>query len=60
MSRVDVPTLKCDRCQSVTQDLSEMSCFKQLTYYGVSHHTAWDLCLVCWGKFEAFMEATNE
>lgn len=32
MSRIDVPTLKCDRCGWSTQDLSEMGRFFTLTH----------------------------
>lgn len=58
MSRVDVPTLKCDRCRRTTQDLSEMAVFRELTYYGMeeSKNVAWDLCPACWGAFIAFLD----
>lgn len=55
MSRVDVPTLKCDRCGDKTQDTREMGKFKTLTHYHMSGQETWDLCQPCWGEFTIFV-----
>lgn len=59
MSRIDIPTLKCDRCLVTTQDDSEMSKFRTLTgmydkYQGAEER--WDLCPTCWRDFLAFLK----
>lgn len=59
MSRVDVPTLECDRCGYRTQGLSEMACFFKLSNYNVSGEKCWDLCPNCAKQFRAFI-ATKE
>lgn len=56
--RVDVPTMRCDRCGSRTQDLAEMGKYRTLTgmydgYQGSKER--WDLCPPCWGKFTNFI-----
>ena len=33
MTRVDVPTLQCDRCKLTTQDRDEMWKFKKINWY---------------------------
>jgi hypothetical protein len=55
MSRVDKPTLQCDRCGAATQDLHDMARYHQLTYYHQSGHDEWDLCPSCWLAFRAFL-----
>ena len=56
MSRIDRPTLKCDRCGLETQDQTFMGRFKQLHRYHMSGESKWDLCPDCWDYFEEFME----
>lgn len=49
MSRVDVPTIKCDRCGLTTDDPQVMSTFRTLVIpRGVA---SWDLCTDCWTSF---------
>ena len=55
MSRVDVPTLRCDRCKVETQDLTEMARFQQIIRYHMSGHDEWDLCPLCWADFRVFV-----
>ena len=55
MSRIDVPTLKCDRCGSTTQDKHEMASFRNLTHYNPGGKEEWDLCPECWSKFKLFV-----
>lgn len=55
MTRIDVPTLQCDRCKITTQDTSEMMRFKKITYSHMSGHDDWDLCPNCWRYFIAFI-----
>lgn len=57
MSRVDVPTLRCDRCEVETRDLSKMGRFSTLTHYHVSGKSEWDLCPTCWAAFQNFVGA---
>lgn len=54
MSRVDVPTLRCDRCWVVTQDVKEMGRFHRLMHPSgdMMGTEDWDVCPACW---EAFM-----
>lgn len=54
MSRVDKPTLKCDRCGLETQNISDMGKYKGLDHYHMSGSSKWDFCPECWGKFIAF------
>jgi len=56
LSRVDVPTLKCDRCGDMTQDTKAMVSYRKLTYYHMSGKDEWDLCPVCWSAFRAFLD----
>ena len=51
MSRVDVPTLQCDRCKHKTQDQTEMSHFQKLWRSHMSGDDMWDLCPDCWNLF---------
>lgn len=51
MSRVDVPTLKCDRCGDTTQDTGLMRSFRKLTRHHMSGKEEWDLCPLCWHLF---------
>ena len=55
MTRVDVPTLQCDRCGKTTQDIKEMASYFTLTHYHVSGSTNWDLCPECRHAFELFV-----
>lgn len=55
MSRVDVPTLKCDRCEWDTQDLAQMATFRKIEQFHMSGHRTWDLCPVCWIGFTNFL-----
>lgn len=56
MSRIDIPTLQCDRCRDITQDMKEMPSFRKLTYYHMSGHDEWDMCPTCWAAFLTWME----
>lgn len=56
MSRVDVPTLKCDRCGDTTQDKMAMMSFRKLTHFHMSGHDEWDLCPTCWAIFRAWLK----
>lgn len=56
--RVDVPTLKCDRCGHTTQDINEMGGYQSLTgmYHGYQgSQEKWDLCPGCWSDYNAFV-----
>lgn len=55
MSRVDKPTLRCDRCKVETQDLAEMGRFQKLTHSHMSGQNEWDLCPECWVAFGGFL-----
>ena len=55
MSRVDKPTLKCDRCGQETQSIFEMGKFRKLSHYQMSGSSDWDLCPECWSKFITFI-----
>lgn len=61
MVRLDVPTLKCDRCQHVTQDPSEMGRYVKLSRDQVmGGRDEYDLCWRCWKDFsEIFMANHN-
>lgn len=58
MTRIDVPTLQCDRCKNTTQDADVMAHYQKLTGmwngYG-STKQEWDLCPECWVNFNNFM-----
>lgn len=56
MSRVDVPTMKCDRCKLTTQNTNEMARYLRLTNYNMGGQDDWDLCPACWRDFIAFMK----
>lgn len=47
MTRVDVPTLMCDRCGHQTQDTREMMSFYKLEHTHMSGREDWDLCKEC-------------
>jgi hypothetical protein len=52
--RLDVPTLQCDRCKNITEDITEMGKYRSLTgmYDGYQgSHEKWDLCPPCYTKF---------
>jgi hypothetical protein len=54
--RIDIPTLKCDRCGFTTQDLPEMARFIKVEQPHASGTETWDLCFDCrvaFGKFIA-------
>lgn len=57
--RVDIPTLRCDRCGTTTQDLSEMGRFQKLSHSHMSGTDEWDLCPACWAVFAKFMKGTE-
>lgn len=59
MSRIDVPTLKCDRCGLTTQDTSEMIKFSKLEQPHMSGRDTWDLCPTCSEDFRVFLNAFN-
>ena len=56
MSRVDKPTLKCDRCGEETEDLTYMGKYRRLEHYHMSGTESWDLCPECWARFIYFIE----
>jgi hypothetical protein len=57
MTRIDKPTLQCDRCEKATADLGEMASFMQLYSPKPSDRTdKWDLCPKCSWAFINFME----
>ena len=60
MSRVDKPTLKCDRCREETEDLMYMGKYKRLDHYHMTGKECWDLCPECWAKFITFMAKEEE
>jgi hypothetical protein len=58
--RVDVPTLRCDRCSFETQDQNLMGGFNTLKgqwngYQGTKQE--WDLCPECWKTFKMWVGA---
>lgn len=55
MSRIDVPTLRCDRCGDTTQDTGEMAAYNTLIHYTMSDKEDWDLCQVCWTSFHGWV-----
>ena len=55
MSRLDVPTMGCDRCDLVTQDLALMGRFFVLRNSSIGGEDTWDLCPTCRGDFVLFM-----
>lgn len=59
--RVDIPTLKCDRCEHITRNSGEMDKYRSLTgrYDGYQgSHEKWDLCPECWSDYNAFIANT--
>lgn len=60
MSRVDVPTLKCDRCKDTTQDLGAMGRFATLRRSTIGGEEEWDLCPTCWAAFRNFVGTEDE
>lgn len=52
MSRIDIPTLRCDRCGGITQDQTEIDAYGSVQYEGAPR----DLCPSCLAGFAAFME----
>ena len=59
MSRIDKPTMECDRCKWRTQDLPEMGKFYRLTHGHMSGEKSWDLCPRCLADFIVFMAEEN-
>jgi hypothetical protein len=59
MSRVDVPTLQCDRCGYTTNDLHEMGNFGRLSHSHMGGTDEWDLCPACWDEFFLFVKGGN-
>jgi len=55
MSRVDKPTLRCDRCGVETYDIAEMARFTNLAHDHMSGRDDWDLCPPCWTAFRDFL-----
>lgn len=62
MTRVNVPTLQCDRCKRTTQDLNEMGTYRKIMYYDMtpSNNLTWDLCPSCWCAAVAFLSGSDE
>ena len=60
MSRTDVPTLMCDRCEIKTQSLSQMGSYAKLSRDQMGGPKCWDLCPTCWSEFMHFMEGASE
>ena len=60
MSRVDKPTLKCDRCGEQTESLPYMGKYRRLDHYHMIGKGAWDLCPPCWVDFIAFIKCEEE
>ncbi len=62
MSRIDIPTLMCDRCRNTTQDVSKMGGYRRLAYWkptGNPSPEEWDLCPTCWNKFIDFLGSSQ-
>lgn len=57
MSRLDKPTLMCDRCGYTTQDLSKMASFFVLRTSNIGGDESWDLCPECRATFFDFLKA---
>ena len=55
MSRVDVPTFMCDRCEAKTSDQYDIAKFTRIYIDGVSDIKQWDLCPLCWKDFDNFV-----
>lgn len=58
MSRVDVPTLMCDRCETKTTDTKEMGGYTKMYQSGFPHEQEWDFCPDCGEDFEKFLIGT--
>ena len=54
MSRVDKPTLKCDRCGEQTESLTYMGKYRRLDHWSAWETEGWDLCPPCWADFIVF------
>lgn len=59
MSRLDVPTLMCDRCKIKTQSLSQMGAYATLSRDQMGGPKRWDLCPTCWSAFLNFMDGAT-
>lgn len=63
MTRIDIPTLKCDRCGKTTQDTEEMGKYitirNQWYGYDSKQSSEWDLCAECYGFFQHFINDTS-
>lgn len=60
MSRIDVPTLLCDRCKTTTQDTREMGRYHKITHPHMSGQDVWDLCPSCYSDFQSFLSTHGE
>lgn len=58
--RVDVPTLRCDRCGNTTQDIEFMASFQKVGHYHMTGKDEWDLCPGCWIEFRVFMRVSGD
>lgn len=56
MSRIDVPTMRCDRCLAVTQDLKR---YQKLVMFK-DDKRVWDLCPECWQWFITAMDVHGD
>lgn len=60
MSRVDKPTIQCDRCKATTSDLREMGDYRRISHSHMSGEHDWDLCPECWKDFiQGYMVGVN-
>ena len=57
--RVDVPTLRCDRCDVETQDINAMAAYQMIEHYHMSGRDKWDVCPRCWSAFLAFLDGAS-
>ena len=55
MSRIDVPTMQCDRCKVITDDRNVMCKYYVLRSDNVHGGTQRDLCEDCASDFYNFM-----
>jgi len=62
VSRVDVPTLMCDRCEFRTQDTAMMASFVKITRRDgpVPPDVVYDLCPACWDSFRLWLAGDDQ
>ena len=62
MSRVDVPTLMCDRCKFCKSDLGTMGEFHKVWHPNGPGYDAqeWDLCPDCWESFRTWLAGDDQ